>query len=186
MLARTVETRDPYTAGHQQRVADLAVALAEQIGLDQEQIEAIHMASIVHDIGKINVPAEILSKPGKLSALEFELIKTHPQVAADLLRGITFPWPIAEIILQHHEKLDGSGYPQGLSGDQIAIEARILIVADIVEAMSSHRPYREALGIEPALAQIQSEKGSKLDAEVVDACLAIFDGGYQLPPIEML
>ena len=185
MLARTVETRDPYTAGHQQRVADLAVAIAEKMGLDQEQIEAIHMASIVHDIGKITVPAEILSKPGKLSELEFELIKTHPRVAADLLHGITFPWPIAEIVLQHHEKLDGSGYPQGLEGDQIAIEARIMIVADIVEAMSSHRPYREALGVEPALAQIQMDKGSKLDAAVVDACQAVFDGGYQFSPIEL-
>ena len=185
MLARTVETRDPYTAGHQQRVADLAVAIAEKMELDQEQVNAIHMASIVHDIGKINVPAEILSKPGKLSKLEFELIKTHPKIAADLLRGITFPWPIAEIILQHHEKLDGSGYPQGLSGDQIAIEARILIVADIVEAMSSHRPYRESLGIDIALAQIQSEKGDKLDPLVVDACQALFDEGYHLPPIEL-
>jgi len=185
MLARTVETRDPYTAGHQQRVADLAVAIAEKMELDQEQVNAIHMASIVHDIGKINVPAEILSKPGKLSKLEFELIKTHPKIAADLLRGITFPWPIAEIILQHHEKLDGSGYPQGLSGDQIAIEARILIVADIVEAMSSHRPYRESLGIDIALAQIQNEKGDKLDPLVVDACQALFDEGYHLPPIEL-
>ncbi len=185
MLARTVETRDPYTAGHQQRVADLAVAIAEEIGLDQEQVEAIHMASIVHDIGKINIPAEILSKPGKLSDLEFELIKIHPNIAADLLRGITFPWPIAEIIRQHHEKLDGSGYPRGLTGDQITIEARILTVADIVEAMSSHRPYREALGIETALAQIQIEKGNKLDPVVVDACQALFDSGYQLPPTEM-
>jgi len=185
MLARVVEKRDPYTAGHQQRVADLAVAIAEKIELDQEQVEAIHMASIVHDIGKINVPAEILSKPGKLSQLEFELIKAHPQIAADLLRGITFPWPIAEIILQHHEKLDGSGYPHSLTGDQIAIEARILIVADIVEAMSSHRPYREALGVDSALAQIQREKGNKLDPQVVDACQALFDRGYHLPPTAM-
>lgn len=181
MLARTVETRDPYTAGHQRRVADLATAIAEKMGLDQEQVDAIHMASIVHDIGKINIPAEILSKPGKLSDLEFALIKTHPQVAADLLRGITFPWPIAEIIHQHHEKLDGSGYPQGLAGDQIAPEARVLIVADIVEAMSSHRPYREALGVDSALAEIRNQRGIQLDMEAVDACLAVFGAGYTFP-----
>jgi HD-GYP domain-containing protein (c-di-GMP phosphodiesterase class II) len=137
------------------------------------------MASIVHDIGKINIPAEILSKPGKLSELEFALIKTHPQVAADLLEGITFPWPITRAILQHHEKLDGSGYPQGLCGDQISREARILAVADIVEAMSSHRPYRPALGIEVALEQIRNDRGQKLDVLVVDACLDLFKEGYQ-------
>ena len=178
-LARTVETRDPYTAGHQRRVADLAVAIAKKIGLGEDEIDGIHMASIVHDIGKINIPAEILSKPGKLSELEFALIKTHPQVAADLLEGITFPWPITRAILQHHEKLDGSGYPQGLCGDQISREARILAVADIVEAMSSHRPYRPALGIEVALEQIRNDRGLKLDALVVDACLDLFKEGYQ-------
>jgi len=179
MLARTVEKRDPYTAGHQRRVADLAVAIAEEMDLDQEQIDAVHMAGIVHDIGKINIPAEILSKPGRLTDLEFELIKTHPQVAADLLQGITFPWPIAEIIRQHHEKLDGSGYPRGLPADQIVIEARILTVADIVEAMSSHRPYREAIGVDFAIEQIKKDSGTKLDAAVVEACTAIFARGFQ-------
>ena len=178
-LARTVETRDPYTAGHQRRVADLAEAIARKMGLSEDEIDGIRMASIVHDIGKINIPAEILSKPGKLSELEFALIKTHPQVAADLLEGITFPWPIARAILQHHEKLDGSGYPQGLRGDQISREARILVVADIVEAMSSHRPYRPALGIGVALNQIKIERGKKLDAQVVDTCLDLFKEGYQ-------
>jgi len=179
MLARTVETRDPYTAGHQRRVAKLATAIAEKMGLDEDQVNGIYMASTVHDIGKINIPVEILSKPGKLSPLEFDLIKSHPLTAANLLEGITFPWPMAEIILQHHEKLDGSGYPQGLSGDGISSGARILTVADIVEAMSSHRPYREALGIDAALEQIKHDSGTKLDPLVVDACLSVFRDGFQ-------
>ena len=180
-LARAVETRDPYTAGHQRHVADLAAAIAANLDLDPEQIDGIRLAGIVHDVGKINIPAEILSKPGKLSALEFELIKEHPQTAADLLSDIKFPWPITVFILQHHEKMDGSGYPQGLKGDQIAFEARILTVADIVEAMSAHRPYRPALGIEKALEQIKQDRGSLLDPQVVDACLKIFENGYQFP-----
>ncbi|MCD6355757.1 MAG: PAS domain S-box protein [Anaerolineaceae bacterium] len=180
-IAATVEARDPYTAGHQKRVADLAAVIAQEMKLSDDQVEGIKMAGIIHDLGKINVPAEILSKPGKLSDLEFQIIQTHPQVGFDLLKEIEFPWPIAEIIQQHHEKMDGSGYPQGLKGDEILLEARILAVADIVEAMSSHRPYRPALGIEKALTQIKKDKGTLLDPDVVDACLKVFEDGYKLP-----
>ena len=180
-LALTVEARDPYTAGHQRRVADLAVAIASQMSLSKEQVEGIRMAGIIHDLGKIQVPAEILSKPGKLTELEFNLIKTHPQVGFDLLKTIEFPWPIPQMVLQHHEKMDGSGYPQGLKGDEILLEARILAVADVVEAMSSHCPYRPAHGIEKALNQIKKDKGTLLDPRVVDACLKVFEQGYKLP-----
>jgi PAS domain S-box-containing protein len=179
-IAATVEVRDPYTAGHQTRVSDLAAAIAIEMKLADEQVEGIKMAGIIHDLGKINIPAEILSKPGKLSDLEFQIIKTHPQIGFDLLKEIEFPWPIAEMILQHHEKIDGSGYPQGLKVDEILLEARILAVADIVEAMSSHRPYRPAHGIEKALKQIKRDKGTLLDPKVVDACLKIFKDGYKL------
>jgi len=179
-IAATVEARDPYTAGHQTRVADLAAAIAREMHLSEDQVEGIKMAGIIHDLGKINVPAEILSKPGKLIDLEFQIIQTHPQVGYDLLKNIEFPWPIAEMVLQHHEKMDGSGYPQGLKGSDILLEARILCVADIVEAMSSHRPYRPALGIEKALAQIKQEKDTLLDPKVVDACLKIFKDGFKL------
>ena len=181
IIAATVEVRDPYTAGHQKRVADLAGAIAREMALTEDQIEGIKMAGVVHDLGKINIPAEILSKPGRISELEFELIKTHPQNGYNLIKHIEFPWPIGEMILQHHEKLDGSGYPAGLKGDEIMVEARILAVADIIEAMASHRPYRPALGIEQAMAQIKKDKGSLLDPEVVDACLKIFKNGYHLP-----
>ncbi|RLI51462.1 MAG: hypothetical protein DRP09_19275, partial [Candidatus Thorarchaeota archaeon] len=165
---------------HQGRVADLAVVISKEMGLSKDQTESIRMAGLIHDLGKINIPAEILSKPGKISELEYKIIQTHPQVGYDLLKEIEFPWPIAEMVLQHHEKMDGSGYPQGLKGDDILLEARILAVADIVEAMSSHRPYRPAMGIEKALAQIREERGTLLDPNVVDACLKIFKGGYQL------
>ncbi len=181
ILAATVETRDPYTAGHQENVSELAVAIANEMHLTEQQVEGIRMAGLIHDLGKIQVPAEILSKPGKISELEFELIKIHPQVGYDLLKDIEFSWPIADIVHQHHEKMDGSGYPQGLKGDEILIEARILTVADIVEAMSSHRPYRPALGIKKALDQIKQDRGVLLDTHVVDACLKIFKEGYQLP-----
>jgi len=180
-IAATVEARDPYTAGHQGRVADLTVAISKEMGLSKDQTESIRMAGLIHDLGKINIPAEILSKPGELSELEYKIIQTHPQVGFDLLKKIEFPWPIAGMVHQHHEKMDGSGYPQGLIGDDILLEARILAVADIVEAMSSHRPYRPALGIEKALAQIREERGTLLDPEVVDACLKIFKEGYKLP-----
>jgi GAF domain-containing protein len=175
-LISAVEMRDPYTAGHQLRVTQLACAIAKEMGLPEEQIEGIHMAGLVHDIGKINVPAEILSKPGTLNDLEFGLIKTHSQVGHNILDGtIEFPWPIAQIVLQHHERMDGSGYPVGLSGDEIILEARILGVADVVEAMASHRPYRPARGIDQALVEISQNRGILYDPEVVDACLKLFN-----------
>ena len=173
-VAYTVEARDPYTAGHQRRVAELATAIAQEMGLTEDQVNATHLAAIIHDLGKIRVPAEILSKPGKLTEIEFMLIKTHPQAGYDILKNVKFPWPIADIILQHHEKLDGTGYPQGLKGEQILIESRIMSVADVVEAMSSHRPYRAALGIEPALNEIKRGRGIAYDAAVVDACQRLF------------
>jgi len=184
VLASTAEMRDPYTAGHQRRVTVLACAIAEELGLSPEQIEGIRLAARIHDIGKIYVPAEILSKPGRLTETEFSLIKAHPQVGHDALQSIEFPWPVAEIILQHHERLDGSGFPRGLSGEEILLEARVLAVADVVEAMSSHRPYRPARGIEKALEEISQQKGILYDSQVVDACLKLFSekglGGGQL------
>lgn len=174
-IATIVEMRDPYTSGHQVRVADVAAAIAGQMGLSDEQVHAIHLAGLVHDLGKIQIPAEILSKPGKLTELEYMLIQVHPQAGYDILKGIDFPWPIAQMVLQHHERLDGSGYPQGLKGEAILLEARILSVADVVEAMSSHRPYRPGLGIEVALAEITRQRGIHFDPAVVDACLAAFN-----------
>lgn len=173
-FANIVELRDPYTSGHQARVADLASSIARHMGLADDQVQAIHLASIVHDLGKIKIPAEILSKPGLLSDIEFQFIKTHAQAGYDILKDISFPWPIAQTVLQHHERLDGSGYPQGLKGDAILLEARIISVADVVEAMSSHRPYRAGLGIEAALDEITSFRGSSFDSQVVDACLSLF------------
>ena len=173
-IAGIVEMRDPYTAGHQIRVADLAAAIARQMGLPDEQAHVIHLAGTVHDLGKINVPAEILSKPGKLTDLEFGLIKVHPQAGYDILKGIDFPWPIAQMVLQHHERLDGSGYPQGLKGDAILLEARILAVADVVEAIFAHRPYRPGLGIEVAMEEITKNRGIFYDPQAVDACVALF------------
>ena len=173
-MAMTVEIRDPYTAGHQQRVAGLACAIAQEMGLSEEKVTAIRLAAAVHDIGKISVPAEILSRPGRLGEVEFKLIQAHPTVAYDILSSIDFPWPIADIVLQHHEKLDGSGYPLGLKGEGILVEARILSVADVVEAMSSHRPYRPALGVEKAIEEITENKATLYDATCVDACLKVF------------
>ncbi len=178
-IATIVEMRDPYTAGHQVRVADLAAAIAKQMALPEEQMHAIHLAGVVHDLGKIKIPAEILSKPGKITDLEYSLIKVHPQAGYDILKGIDFPWPIAQMVLQHHERLDGSGYPQGLKGDAILLEARILAVADVVEAVSSHRPYRPGLGIEVALEEITKQRGVHYDPRVVDVCLSVFrEHGY--------
>jgi putative nucleotidyltransferase with HDIG domain len=173
-LSSIVEMRDPYTAGHQVRVAKLACAIASELGMSEEQVNAIRTASLLHDIGKIIVPPEILNKPGKLSVLERSFVEAHVQTGYEILKGIEFALPIAEIVLQHHEKLDGSGYPRGLSGDSILKEARVLTVADIVEAMSSHRPYRPALPLESALEEIGSHKGTLYDADVVDACLRLF------------
>lgn len=181
-IADTVEARDPYTAGHQRRVAGLAKAIAQEMDLPEDQVNGINLAAIIHDLGKIHIPAEILAKPGKLSPIEFELIKTHPQEGYNILKNVRFPWPIAEIILQHHERLDGSGYPQGLKGEQIILEARILAVADVVEAITSHRPYRPGFGIEAALEEIERSRGVRYDTEVADACLRLFrERGYKLP-----
>jgi len=180
-IAGIVEMRDPYTSGHQVRVADLASAIAKQMGLSDMEQQVIHLAGIVHDLGKIRVPAEILSKPGRLNEIEYSLIKMHPQAGYDILKGIDFSWPIAQMVLQHHERMDGSGYPQGLKGDEILVGARILCVADVVEAMSSHRPYRPGLGDEAALAEVVSGRGTKFDTQVVDACVALFkEKGYVL------
>ncbi len=173
-IATTVEFRDPYTAGHQTRVARLAIAIAGELALDDAEAQGIGTAAGIHDIGKIGVPAEILSKPGRLSTPEFEIIKQHSQQGHDIVAGIAFPWPVAQMILQHHERLDGSGYPDGISGEQILPGARIIAVADVVEAMSSHRPYRPAIGTEVALAEIERQRGNKLDADVVDACVLLF------------
>ena len=173
-LAATVEMRDLYTAGHQKRVAHLAVAMAKEMKLSEEQIEGIHLAAVVHDVGKIKIPAEILSKPGRLSEIELSMIKQHPLSGYEILKGIDFPWPIAQIVLQHHERMDGSGYPQGLKGDAILLESRIIAVADVVEAMASHRPYRPALGIDVALKEVSQFRGVKYDAQAVDACVALF------------
>lgn len=173
-IALTVEKRDPYTAGHQQRVAKLCEAIADEMALPEQAIEGLRLGALIHDIGKIYVPSEILNRPGKLSQVEFELIKTHSQVGFDIVKDVSFPWPVGEMILQHHEHLDGSGYPQGLKGEAIILEARILAVADAVEAIGSHRPYRPALGVDAALAEIEQQRGVKYDADVVDACLRVF------------
>jgi PAS domain S-box-containing protein/putative nucleotidyltransferase with HDIG domain len=181
-IAKIVEMRDPYTAGHQLRVAALAAAIARQMGLPDAQVHAIHLAGVLHDMGKIQIPAEILSKPGKLNNVEYSLIKFHPQAGYDILQGIKFPWPIAQMVLQHHERLDGSGYPQELKGDAILLEARILAVSDVVEAISSHRPYRPALGMEAALAEIEQGSGNQFDPAVVAACIrVVHDNGMKLP-----
>ena len=176
-MARVVETRDPYTAGHQKRVATLACAIAERMEISKETAEGIQMAGVIHDLGKLRVPADILTNPGRLTDHEFGIIKTHPQVAYDILKGINFSWPVADIVFQHHERFDGSGYPQGLAGEGILLEARILGVADVVEAMASHRPYRPALGIETALDEISSHVGSRYAPEPAEACLEVFAGG---------
>jgi len=184
VLVSAVETRDPYTSGHQLRSADLALAIATEMGLSQERIDGIRMAGAIHDIGKMSVPAEILSKPTKLSELEFRLIKEHAHKGFEMLRDVESPWPLAEIVYQHHERMDGSGYPRQLKGGEIIMEARILAVADVVEAMASHRPYRPAIGLNAALAEIESNKGTLYDADVVDACLRLFrEKGFQFEGI---
>ncbi|RLE37561.1 hypothetical protein DRJ17_06335 [Candidatus Woesearchaeota archaeon] len=172
-IAKIVETKDPYTSGHQQRVSKLAETIARKMKLPQEKIERIRISSLVHDVGKISVPAEILNKPTKLTEIEFNLIKDHSQAGYDILKLIKFPWPIEKIVLQHHERLEGSGYPRGLKGEDIIIEARIIGVADVVEAMSSHRPYRPALGVGAALEEISKNKGILYDPEVVDICIKL-------------
>ena len=182
VIATIGELRDPYTYGHEYRVGELTAAIAAEMGRDEAFIEGLRIAGYLHDVGKIIVPAEILAKPTRLTQPEFDLIKAHPKASYQILTGVDFPWPIAEIALQHHERLDGSGYPQGLNGDQILPEAKILAVADTVEAMASHRPYRAGLGLDLALAEIEKNRGRIYDADVVDGCLQLFrHKGYQLP-----
>jgi|APLak6261671648_1056085.scaffolds.fasta_scaffold00355_5 putative nucleotidyltransferase with HDIG domain len=173
-----VEVRDPYTAGHQRRVADLAAKMAEKMGLNDERIRGIQLGGMIHDIGKIGVPAEILSKPSRLSTTEYKLIQNHAELGFNILKDVKFPWPIAEIAHQHHERIDGSGYPNGLKGEDILLEARIIAVADTVESMASYRPYRPALGLQPAIDEIKKNRGILYDANAVDACLDILQSGY--------
>ena len=181
VMVSAVEMRDPYTAGHQIRVANLAIAIATEMGLAQDKIDGIHMAASIHDIGKLSIPAEILSKPTKMTDIEFSLIKEHSRSGYEMLKDVESPWPLAEIIYQHHERMDGSGYPRNLKGDEILVEARIMAVADVVEAMAFHRPYRAGLGIEEALEEIEKNKGILYDNAVVDACMRLFrEKGYQL------
>jgi PAS domain S-box-containing protein len=184
VISSTVEARDPYTSGHQIRSADLARAIAMEMGLPRDKIDAIRMAGSIHDIGKISIPAEILSKPTKLSEIEFSLIKEHARKGFVILKDVESPWPLAEIVYQHHERMDGSGYPRNLKGDEICIEARILSVADVVEAMASHRPYRPGLGIDAALSEIEKNRGTFYDKTVADACLRLFrEKGFKLGEI---
>ena len=174
VLSNTTEAKDPYTAGHQRRVAQLSAAIGRQLGLDDEVQSILSLAGAIHDIGKINIPGEILSKPGKLNLIERRLIETHSTAGYEILKNLILPWPLAKIIYQHHERLDGSGYSQRLSGEAIMLEARVIMVADVVESMMSHRPYRMALGQDAALAEIQGGKGTRYDRLVVDACVALF------------
>jgi PAS domain S-box-containing protein/putative nucleotidyltransferase with HDIG domain len=173
-MVKIVEMRDPYTAGHQQGVADLATAIAREMKMSDDQVEQIRIAAVVHDIGKIYVPIEILSKPGKLTPIEYDMIRAHAKGGYDIMKGIDFPFSVAQSILQHHERIDGSGYPDGLKGDAILLPAKVLAVADVVEAMASHRPYRAALGVHTALEEIRSNRGRLYDPDVVDACIRLF------------
>ena len=183
-LASVTVIRDPYAAGHQKRMASIACAIAEEMGLDSDRVDGIRVAGTLHDIGKIAVPAEILAKPGKLNELEFGFVKMHAVTSYDILKEIDFRWPVAEIVYQHHEKCDGTGYPRGLKGDEILLEAKVLAVADVVEAMSSHRPYRPALELEAALKEVESGSGTLYDPEVCDACLRLFrEKGYVLETV---
>ncbi len=181
IITEIVEIRDPYLIGHHQRVSKLATAIAQEMKLPQDKIEGVRLASLVHDIGKVNLPTEIVSKLNKLSEVEFNLIKNHPRIGYDILKKVDFPWPIAEIVFQHQEKIDGSGYPRGLKGAEILIEAKILGVANVVEAMSSYRSYRPALSIDESLAEISRNKNILFDPEVVDACIKLFkEKGFKL------
>jgi putative nucleotidyltransferase with HDIG domain len=174
-MVSTIEVRDPYTIGHQQRVSNLARTIAREMDLPNDDVDAIRMAGTLHDLGKVNIPAEILSKPGKLSKIELDLIKMHPTIAYNILKKIEFPWDIADLVYQHHEKLDGSGYPRGLKGSNILLGSRILAVADVVESIASHRPYRPALGIRKALDEILAKKDIYYDSKVVDTCISLFN-----------
>jgi putative nucleotidyltransferase with HDIG domain len=178
-MAKMVEMKDPYTSGHQVRVAELVVAMARSLGLAETAVNQMKVAAGIHDIGKIYVPSDILSKPGKLSDLEYEIVKTHSRHGYDILKNIDFNWPVAEIVLQHHERLDGSGYPDALTGDKIRPESKLLAVADVVEAMVSHRPYRPALELDHAISEISIYSGVKYDAGAVDACLKVINNGFK-------
>ena len=184
-MSLTVEKRDPYTAGHQNKVAQLSVAIGRELGMDEDRLEGLRLGAMIHDIGKIYVPAEILNRPGRLSKAEFEIIQSHAEVGYDIVKDVKFPWPVAEMVLQHHERIDGSGYPHGLRGEQIIFEARILAVADVVEAISSHRPYRPAVGLDKALTEIEAYRGTRYDTEVADACLHLIrDKGFTFSETE--
>lgn len=172
-VAAMVEMRDPYTAGHQRRVAEIAVAIGQRLGLDEARIKGLYLAGVIHDIGKIAVPAEILSRPGRLSDYEMAIIREHAAKGRDIIKGISFPWPVPTIVVQHHERMDGSGYPAGLAGDDILLESRIIAVADVIEAISSHRPYRSALGLKAGLEELTTFRGIRYDAAVVDACVQL-------------
>lgn len=181
VLVSALESRDPYTAGHQLRSANLACAIAREMGLSQDKVEGIRMAGNIHDIGKLSIPAEILSKPTRLTDLEFSLVKEHVHSGYEMLKDVESPWPLAQIVRQHHERMDGTGYPQNLKGDEIILEARIMAVADVVEAMASHRPYRPSLGIEAALEEIEKNKAVLYDETAANACIRLFrEKGYQL------
>ncbi len=181
VIANTVDERDAYTAGHQRQVANLSSRIAVELGLSADRIHGLHLAAMIHDLGKIGIPSELLAKPKVLSAMELGLIKEHVNIGFNILKDIAFPWPIAQIIRQHHERMDGSGYPLGLKGDALLLESKILAVADEVEAIASHRPYRAALGVEAALAEIAAHRGTLFDADVVDACLCLFrEKGYKI------
>ena len=181
-LAAAVGMLDPYTAGHESRVADLAGAIGRALRLEPDRIRGIELAASIHDVGKIGVPAEILSKPGRLSEAEMNIVRSHAQAGYEIVKNVQFAWPIAEMVWQHHERLDGSGYPRGLKGDQIMLEARIISVADVVDAMAGARPYRAALGIDAALAEIVKGRGTLYDARIVDACVCLFrERGYCFP-----
>jgi putative nucleotidyltransferase with HDIG domain len=178
-VSMAVELRDPYTGGHQRRVADLACSIASQMGLDENCIHGVRLGAMIHDIGKIGVPAEILSKPSKLTPVEMQLIREHAAMGYNILKDIKFPWPIAEIAHQHHERIDGSGYPNRLRGEAILLEARIVAVADVVESMASHRPYRPTLGLQAAIDEIKNNRGTLYDSRVVDACLEVLASGFE-------
>jgi len=177
-MTHTIEVRDPYTAGHQTRVAQLASKIAETMGLSHDQVTGINICAAIHDIGKIQIPSDILAKPTSLENMERELVKMHAETGRSILMDIEIPWPVADAAYQHHERLDGSGYPQGLKGDEICLEARILAVADVLEAMLSHRPYRPAMSVDAALAEVRSGRGTLYDADIVDICEQIFKEGF--------
>ncbi len=181
IMTSLLDSRDPYTSGHQLRVGNLCADMAAELGLPEGEITGLRITGYLHDIGKISIPSEILTKPSELTYEEFQLVRTHAERGATILEGMHLPWPVAETVRQHHERLNGSGYPRSLSGNDVWRSAMILAVADVVEAMSSHRPYRASLGIEAALEEVRSQRGTKFPVDVVDACLALFARGYSIP-----